>query len=164
MVFKALCHRNWPLHKTHFRDQNDIQRYRDWRKRRRIQFTGILQFWSQSWKPLLWTPLTGQLDGVDKCNSTLSQVFQPAQSEPDFLILAFIIGTPFLASLFLVLISAVVFRKSCNTKKKIGKARADVNPVYEGATDYEYDEMVTYDSTEVIMKGRSPRFFSEKLA
>ena len=29
-----------------------------------------------------------------------------------------------------------------------------MNPVYDGAADYEYDEMVTHDSTKVIMTVR----------
>ena len=98
------------------------------------------------------TPITGQVERLDKCNSTLSQAFQPTQSELDFPILALIIGSSILASLFLIPIFAVVFRKSCKTKKKMGRAEADVNPVYDGAADYEYDEMVTYDdSNKVIM-------------
>ena len=79
-------------------------------------------------------PLQFQFE-PQNCTSKL-EPFQSAVQQKDPSI---IIGTSLSAGIFLVLLSVVViYHKFC---KKDDEARADENPMYEGAADYEYDNI-----------------------
>ena len=48
-----------------------------------------------------------------------------------------------------VVVVCLVCSKKKNQKKKEQEAQADVNPVYDGGLDYEYDDMGNYDTMEL---------------
>ena len=52
----------------------------------------------------------------------------------------------------IVIITAMVVYRKCVLNKKKNEAKAEVNPDYAGAADYEYDDMGNYDSIEVVPK------------
>ena len=83
--------------------------------------------------------------------TVLNEAMQPHTNNFDEWVLPTIIGTTLLV---IVLIVVVI---SCKKKhKKESEASTDVNPVYEGAADYDYDEMnystmATEDSVKVTV-------------
>ena len=90
------------------------------------------------------TDISGQLERLEKCNFTLLSQSVGQLGNDQQPILAVIIGT---SVLFLLLLSAgVICWKWCKNKKKEARG-ADVNPMYEGAPDYENEEVVNYDMT-----------------
>ena len=62
---------------------------------------------------------------------------------------AIIIGTSVLVVTIVIVVVVCVVCSRKKKQKKESKAQADVNPVYDGAADYEYDDMGNYDSMEV---------------
>lgn len=57
-----------------------------------------------------------------------------------------IIGIPILVIIIVTVVACVTCSKK--NQKKEQEGQQDVNPVYEGAADYEYDDMGNYDATE----------------
>ena len=88
------------------------------------------------------TPITGRLERLEKCNITSQPSQSVGQLDQDQPILAVIIGT----SLLFLVFAVVIYWKWFKNKKKEVRG-ADVNPMYEGAADYEYDEVVNNDMT-----------------
>ena len=79
-------------------------------------------------------PLQFQFE-ADNCTAKLEPIQSAVQQKDP----SIIIGTSLSAGIFLVLLSVVViYRKFC---KKDDEAQADENPMYEGAADYEYDNV-----------------------
>ena len=58
-----------------------------------------------------------------------------------------IIGTSVLVATIVIVVVACLLCSRMKDKKK--ETQADVNPVYDGGLDYEYDDMGNYDSMEV---------------
>ena len=56
-------------------------------------------------------------------------------------------------TIFIIVIACLVCSKK-NQEKREQKSQADKNPVYEGAADYEYDEMENYDTLEESTIGK----------
>ena len=56
-------------------------------------------------------------------------------------------------TIFIIAIACLVCSKK-NQEKREQKSQADKNPVYEGAADYEYDEMGNYDTLEESTTGK----------
>ena len=95
-------------------------------------------------------PVEVQLDSDLNCTS--SQVPQTADSKRQFerARQAVIIGSS--VSLVIVFVSAVmIYRKCC---KKTDEAQADENPMYEGAADYEYDNVDNSSEVTDTIMGR----------
>ena len=92
-------------------------------------------------------PLQFQFE-PQNCTSKL-EPFQSAVQQKDPSI---IIGTSLSAGFFLVLLSVVViYHKFC---KKEDEAQADENPMYEGAADYEYDNVDNSSEVTSTIMGR----------
>ena len=60
------------------------------------------------------------------------------------------VGTSVLVSASIITIFCCI----CSKKKNELEARVDLNPVYDGAVDYVYDEMGNDDSNEVLSRSR----------
>ena len=87
---------------------------------------------------------------ADNCTSKLETAQSAEQErypEPDV-----IIGTSLSAGIFLVLVSIVVICQKC--RKKTDEAQADENPMYEGAADYEYDNVDNSSEVTDTIMGR----------
>ena len=61
-------------------------------------------------------------------------------------IMGIIIGTSVLVATIVIVVVACVLCSRKQKKKK--ETQADVNPVYDGGLDYEYDDMGNYDTME----------------
>ena len=64
------------------------------------------------------------------------------------MIIGLISGAVILVVIVVIIVIVLVWSKK-KRQKKNQEAQADVNPVYDGAADYEYDDMGNYDSMEV---------------
>ena len=75
------------------------------------------------------------------------------RTNEDQLTMGIIISTSaFVLITVVVVVVCLVCSKKKNQKKKEQEAQADVNPVYDGGLDYEYDDMGNYDSMEVSIR------------
>ena len=98
--------------------------------------------------------LRGRSDIVVDCEQTkirTNPVHQSGNKQTNNHMFIVLFCSSFFVALIVIITAMVVYRK-CVLNKKKNEAKAEVNPDYAGAADYEYDDMGNYDSIEVVPK------------
>ena len=87
------------------------------------------------------------IEEVYKCSTTTTTGKAGISSD----MLAFVV-VAFLPCFSIIL--AVVIYRSCYNTRKEATDQVDVNPMYDGAADYEYEEMTSHETNKVLTRKR----------